>query len=72
MELDQSYRERVYNYQLHTYMYGQVLEPPPGVTSATIGGEAPSDFILSPSSTVCKFEDLMIYRIGAGTYFRLT
>ncbi|KAJ8700040.1 Cleavage polyadenylation factor subunit clp1 [Pleurotus ostreatus] len=48
-------------------MYGQVLEPPPGVTSATIGGEAPSDFILSPSSTVCKFEDLIIYRIGAET-----
>ncbi|KAF4603725.1 Cleavage polyadenylation factor subunit clp1 [Pleurotus pulmonarius] len=67
VELDQSYRERVYNYQLHTYMYGQVLEPPPGVSSATIGGEAPSDFILSPSSTVCKFEDLAIYRIGAET-----
>ncbi|KAG5221163.1 Cleavage polyadenylation factor [Salix suchowensis] len=43
------------------------IRTPPGVTSATIGGEAPSDFILSPSSTVCKFEDLMIYRIGAET-----
>ncbi|KAJ8523094.1 hypothetical protein ONZ45_g369 [Pleurotus djamor] len=67
VELDQSYRERVYGYQLHTYMYGQTIVPPPGITTATIGGEAPSDFLLAPSSTAISFDDLTIYRVGAET-----
>ena len=69
MELDLSYRERVHSYQLHTYMYGQTITPPPGVTSGTLGGEALSDLILSPSASVIDFSDLSIYRIGAGACF---
>jgi len=65
VELDHSYRERVHNYQLHTYMYGQIIPAPPGISSATIGGEALTDLVLSPSSTVISFDDLTIYRIGA-------
>ncbi|TFK42324.1 Pre-mRNA cleavage complex II protein Clp1-domain-containing protein [Crucibulum laeve] len=67
VELDHSYRERVHNYQLHTYMYGQVIQPPNGVINPTVGGEAITDLILSPSSTVVNFSDLSIFRIGAET-----
>jgi hypothetical protein len=67
VELDLGYRDRVHNYQLHTYMYGQIIPAPPGITSATLGGETLTDLILSPSSTVINFGDLKIYRIGAGT-----
>ncbi|KAF9014076.1 Pre-mRNA cleavage complex II protein Clp1-domain-containing protein [Cyathus striatus] len=67
VELDHSYRERVHNYQLHTYMYGQVIQAPPGVSSPSLGGESLSDLILSPSSTVINFGDLSIFRIGAET-----
>lgn len=66
VELDHGYRERVHKYQLHTYMYGQKIDPPPGITSAIVGGEAVADLVLSPSSCVIKFGDLTIYRIGAG------
>lgn len=66
VELDHSYRERVRNYQLHTYMYGEKIDPPPGITSAMVGGEVDVDLILSPSSSVINFGELMIYRIGAG------
>jgi len=47
-------------------MYGQVIEAPPGISSATLGGEPTTDLVLSPSSTVIGFNDLAIYRIGAG------
>lgn len=47
-------------------MYGQVIQPPPGITNGTLGGESLSDFVLSPSSTVINFGDLQIYRIGSG------
>jgi polyribonucleotide 5'-hydroxyl-kinase len=47
-------------------MYGQIIEPPPGITSATLGGETLTDLVLSPSSSVINFDDLKIYRIGAG------
>ncbi|KAJ7685464.1 Pre-mRNA cleavage complex II protein Clp1-domain-containing protein [Mycena polygramma] len=67
VELDHLYRERVHNYQLHTYMYGQVIPPPPGISSASLGGETLSDLVLSPSSTVINFDDLSIFRIGAET-----
>ncbi|KAG6879257.1 Cleavage polyadenylation factor subunit clp1 [Termitomyces sp. T32_za158] len=67
VELDHSYRERIHNYQLHTYMYGQVFTPPSGVTSAVAGGEALSELSLAPSSTVINFGDLTILRIGAET-----
>lgn len=66
VELDHSYRERVQKYQLHTYMYGYAVQPPAGVTTGTLGGEALSDLVLSPSSTVIKFGDLSIFRIGTG------
>lgn len=52
-------------------MYGQKLDPPPGETSVTIGGEDFSDLTLSPSSTVIGFDDLTIYRIGGGNSFAL-
>lgn len=68
VELDHSYRERIHNYQLHNYMYGQVIQPPPGISNGTLGGEALTDFVLSPSSTVINFGDLQIYRIGSGSY----
>ncbi|KAF9469333.1 Pre-mRNA cleavage complex II protein Clp1-domain-containing protein [Collybia nuda] len=67
VELDHGYRERVHNYQLHTYMYGQIIQAPPGISSATLGGEALTDLVLSPSSTVINFDDLSIFRIGAET-----
>lgn len=47
-------------------MYGQVIQPPPGITNGTLGGESLTDFVLSPSSTVINFGDLQIYRIGSG------
>jgi polyribonucleotide 5'-hydroxyl-kinase len=50
-------------------MYGQVIQPPPGITNGTLGGESLTDFVLSPSSTVVNFNDLQIYRIGSGRVF---
>ncbi|KAJ7157002.1 Pre-mRNA cleavage complex II protein Clp1-domain-containing protein [Mycena crocata] len=67
VELDHLYRERVHNYQLHTYMYGQIIPPPAGISSASLGGETLSDLVLSPSSTIINFDDLSIFRIGAET-----
>ncbi|KAJ7744947.1 Pre-mRNA cleavage complex II protein Clp1-domain-containing protein [Mycena maculata] len=67
VELDHLYRERVHNYQLHTYMYGQIIPPPAGISSASLGGETLSDLVLAPSSTVINFDDLSIFRIGAET-----
>ncbi|RDB21156.1 mRNA cleavage and polyadenylation factor CLP1 [Hypsizygus marmoreus] len=67
VELDHAYRERIHNYQLHTYMYGQTILAPPGISSATLGGESLTDLVLSPSSTVINFDDLSIFRIGAET-----
>ncbi|KAF6763856.1 hypothetical protein DFP72DRAFT_986592 [Ephemerocybe angulata] len=67
VELDHSYRERIQKYQLHTYMYGCAVQPPPGVTGATLGGEALADLVLSPSSGVIGFGDMSIYRIGTET-----
>ncbi|KAH7910636.1 Pre-mRNA cleavage complex II protein Clp1-domain-containing protein [Hygrophoropsis aurantiaca] len=65
VELDLPYRQRVHKYQLHTYMYGQKIEQPPGISSAILGGEAVTDVVLSPSSSIINFNDLTIYRIGA-------
>jgi polyribonucleotide 5'-hydroxyl-kinase len=48
-------------------MYGQTIEAPPGISAATLGGEALTDLVLSPSSTVVSFDDVSIYRIGEGT-----
>ncbi|KZT26576.1 hypothetical protein NEOLEDRAFT_1196965 [Neolentinus lepideus HHB14362 ss-1] len=64
VELDHSYRERVHGYQLHTYMYGLRIEPPLGVSDATLGGEPITDLTLAPSSLQISFEDLAIFRIG--------
>ncbi|KAF9484671.1 Clp1-domain-containing protein [Pholiota conissans] len=65
VEVDYAYRERVHNYELHTYMYGQVIRSPPGITNGSFGGENIADLVLSPSSTVINFTDLQIYRIGS-------
>ncbi|KAL0574693.1 Cleavage polyadenylation factor subunit clp1 [Marasmius crinis-equi] len=67
VELDHGYRERVHDNQFHTYMYGEVITPPLGISGGTQGGEALADLTLAPSSTVVSFNDLTIYRIGAGT-----
>ncbi|KAH7889600.1 Pre-mRNA cleavage complex II protein Clp1-domain-containing protein [Phlebopus sp. FC_14] len=67
VELDHAYRERVHKYQLHTYMYGQKIDSPLGISSGIVGGEAAADLILSPSSSIVKFGDLTIYRIGEET-----
>jgi polyribonucleotide 5'-hydroxyl-kinase len=48
-------------------MYGQVIEAPAGISSATLGGETMTDLVLSPSSAVISFDDLTIYRIGEET-----
>ncbi|KIK59491.1 hypothetical protein GYMLUDRAFT_169375 [Collybiopsis luxurians FD-317 M1] len=67
VELDHGYRERVHKYQLHAYMYGEVIQPPPGIKAGTQGGETLTELRLAPSSTVINFSDLTIYRIGAET-----
>ncbi|KAL6301804.1 hypothetical protein BKA93DRAFT_795947 [Sparassis latifolia] len=71
VELDASYRERIRKYELHKYMYGQVIEPPSGLSSTVCmqGGEQTPDLTLalSPSSSVISFSDLRIYRIGEET-----
>ena len=70
VELDAAYRERIHKYQLHTYFYGHVMQPPPGLsTKAYIqGGEQTPDqtLQLSPLSTTINFGDIVIYRIGEG------
>jgi polyribonucleotide 5'-hydroxyl-kinase len=66
VEVDTAYRERVIQCELHSYMYGQVIKPPPGITNGSLGGENLSDLVLSPLSTAINFSDLKIYRIGSG------
>lgn len=61
-----AYRERVIQYQLHSYMYGQVIKSPPGITNGSLGGENLGDLVLSPLSTAINFGDLKIYKIGSG------
>ncbi|KIY70120.1 hypothetical protein CYLTODRAFT_488383 [Cylindrobasidium torrendii FP15055 ss-10] len=65
VELDLGYRDRVHAHQLHTYFYGQVIPPPAGVPEGSYSNDTFADNVLSPSSTVCGFEDLNIWRIGA-------
>ncbi|KAG7448081.1 uncharacterized protein BT62DRAFT_930162 [Guyanagaster necrorhizus] len=67
VELDHGYRERVHSYQMHTYMYGQVIQPPAGIPASSVSADTFTDIILSPSSSVISFDDLTIYRIGAAT-----
>ncbi|KZT09713.1 uncharacterized protein LAESUDRAFT_810681 [Laetiporus sulphureus 93-53] len=71
VELDAGYRERIRKYQMHYYMYGKVLEPPPSLAGAAClqGGEQTPELTLnlSPSSTIVSFNDLTIYRIGEET-----
>ena len=70
MELDPAYRSRVHKYQLHTYFYGHVIEPPPGLSTKVVlqAGEQTPDLTLhlSPLSTTVNFGDITIYRIGEG------
>ncbi|KAJ3780149.1 Pre-mRNA cleavage complex II protein Clp1-domain-containing protein [Lentinula aff. detonsa] len=67
VELDHGYRERIHKYQMHAYMYGEMIPSPPGIKGGTQGGDTLTDFILTPSSNVINFSDLTIYRIGAET-----
>ncbi|KAF9447863.1 hypothetical protein P691DRAFT_670597 [Macrolepiota fuliginosa MF-IS2] len=66
VDLDSSFRERVHSHQIHTYMYGTNIRPPPGIptNSIFIAGEPNSDLILSPASTTIGFNELSIFRIG--------
>lgn len=75
VELDALYRARVRKYQMHSYMYGERVTPPPGMPplSATqtnvrylVGGEQSTDMTLAPSSSVVGFGDMSIWRIGEG------
>lgn len=70
VELDQAYRERIHKYQLHTYFYGHVIDPPPGLSTKAYvqAGEQTPDLTLqlSPLSTTVNFGDITIYRIGEG------
>ena len=76
VELDSAYRERVHQYQLHTYFYGHVLEPPPGLTTKAFvqAGEQTPDLTLhlAPLSTSVNFGDITIYRIGEGIFSSIT
>jgi len=63
VELDLQYRQRVHAQQIHTYMYGQVVTPPRGL-SASIIGDADFDGRLAPSSSVIPFGELTFLRIG--------
>ncbi|KAI0807663.1 Pre-mRNA cleavage complex II protein Clp1-domain-containing protein [Fomes fomentarius] len=71
VELDPAYRARVHKYQLHTYFYGHLIEPPLGLSTKAYlqGGEQTPDLTLqlSPSSTSVNFGDITIYRIGEET-----
>ncbi|KAF5358007.1 hypothetical protein D9756_001285 [Leucocoprinus leucothites] len=66
VDLDNTFRERVHSHQIHTYMYGTNIRPPPGIPSnlVFVAGEPNSDFILSPASTTVNIGDLSIFRIG--------
>ena len=70
VELDAAYRERVHKYQIHTYFYGHVIEPPYGISSkgyVQAGEQTPDQTMhLSPLSTSVNFGDIVIYRIGEG------
>lgn len=68
VELDIAYRDRVLARQLHAYMYGEILAPPPGITTFLAGGETTVDAPLAPASTILSFGDLSIMRIGEGKH----
>jgi polyribonucleotide 5'-hydroxyl-kinase len=69
-ELDVPYRQRVHAQQIHTYMYGQVITPPRGL-SVSIIGDADFDGHLAPSSSVIPFGELSFLRIGESEPFYL-
>ncbi|KAF8511121.1 Pre-mRNA cleavage complex II protein Clp1-domain-containing protein [Hysterangium stoloniferum] len=64
VDLEFAYRSRVHSLQLHSYLYGQSLPLPAGVSAGALGGEAMEELSLSPHSLVIDFNDLTIYRIG--------
>ncbi|KXN91403.1 mRNA cleavage and polyadenylation factor CLP1 [Leucoagaricus sp. SymC.cos] len=66
VDLDTAFRERLHSHQIHTYMYGTNIKPPPGVPSSSISiaGEPNSDLILSPASTTVTVGELSVFRIG--------
>lgn len=68
VELDVPYRQRVHAQQIHTYMYGQVVPPPRGLSASAIG-DADFDGRLAPSSSVIPFGELSFLRIGESELF---
>ena len=71
VELDLQYRQRVHAQQIHTYMYGQVIAPPRGLTASVIG-DADFDGHLAPSSSVIPFGELSFLRIGESELLPVT
>ena len=60
---------------MHSYMYGERVDPPAGLPSLAnaspltgylIGGEQSMDLTLAPLSSIITFSDLSIWRIGEG------
>lgn len=72
MDLDTSFRERVHSQQIHTYMYGTSIRPPSGISTnnVSVAGEPISDMILSPASTTMNLNELSIFRIGTGRFYK--
>src|SRR5271170_6964764 len=67
VELDLQYRQRIHAQQIYTYMYGQVVTPPRGL-SASVIGDADFDGRLAPSSSVIPFGELTFLRIGESEF----
>ncbi|KAK7693831.1 Cleavage polyadenylation factor subunit clp1 [Cerrena zonata] len=76
VELESLYRARVRKYQMHSYMYGERITPPPGMPPLSvtqtavrylIGGEQSADMTLAPSSSIVSFGEMNIWRIGEET-----
>lgn len=69
---DAAYRSRAQALQIRSYFYGDPPSPPAlkalagsSAMSSTNGSGAED---LSPHSSVVKFEDLVIFRVGEGTF----
>ncbi|KAG8947909.1 Cleavage polyadenylation factor subunit clp1 [Tulasnella sp. 419] len=68
VDLDHAYRIRTLSNQIRTYFYGAgSVHLPNSIQQSTLGGEAQTtiDLTLSPYSSIIKFTDLKIYRVGA-------
>lgn len=66
VDIDYTYRARVISHQIRNYFYGPDFKIPTWVDVAKLGGEAQTETTLSPYSAPVKFNDMKIWRIGAG------